>query len=65
MSLCLDLNCGVVAERMVQLSYEAVAVLRARGFKARRLEDGLPEWRAAGLPVETSTNPITAEMIKF
>jgi ArsR family transcriptional regulator len=36
------------------LSYEAVAMLRARGFKARRLEDGLPEWRAAGLPVETS-----------
>lgn len=34
------------------LSYEAVAMLRARGFKVRRLEDGLPEWRAAGLPVE-------------
>lgn len=33
------------------LSYEAVATLRARGFKARRLEDGFPEWRAAGLPV--------------
>ncbi len=33
------------------LSYEAVAALRTRGFKARRLEDGLPEWRAAGLPV--------------
>src|SRR5262249_34370936 len=35
------------------LSYEAVAMLRARGLKARRLEDGLPEWRAAGLPVAT------------
>ena len=34
------------------LSFEAVAALRARGFKARRLEDGFPEWRAAGLPVE-------------
>lgn len=33
------------------LSYEAVAALRAKGFKAWRLEDGLPEWRAAGLPV--------------
>jgi rhodanese-related sulfurtransferase len=33
------------------LSYEAVALLRARGFTTRRLEDGLPEWRAAGLPV--------------
>jgi ArsR family transcriptional regulator len=36
------------------LSYEAVAALRARGFKARRLEDGLPEWRGAGLPVVTT-----------
>jgi rhodanese-related sulfurtransferase/DNA-binding transcriptional ArsR family regulator len=34
------------------LSYEAVAMLRTHGFKARRLEDGLPEWRAAGLPLE-------------
>jgi ArsR family transcriptional regulator len=34
------------------LSFEAVAALRARGFDVRRLEDGLPEWRAAGLPVE-------------
>lgn len=33
------------------LSYEAVAALRTKGFKARRLEDGLPEWRAAGLPI--------------
>ena len=33
------------------LSYEAVATLRAHGFKARRLEDGFPEWRSAGLPV--------------
>ena len=36
------------------LSFEAVAALRARGFQARRLEDGLPEWRAAGLPLERS-----------
>jgi len=41
------------------LSYEAVAVLRARGFKVRRLEDGLPEWRAAGLPVETGMKGTT------
>jgi ArsR family transcriptional regulator len=33
------------------LSYEAVARLRSRGIKARRLEDGFPEWRAAGLPI--------------
>ncbi len=37
------------------LSFEAVAALRQRGIKARRLEDGLPEWRAAGLPVEQLT----------
>jgi rhodanese-related sulfurtransferase/predicted transcriptional regulator len=36
------------------LSYEAVWVLRHRGFKARRLEDGYPEWKIAGLPVETT-----------
>jgi ArsR family transcriptional regulator len=39
------------------LSYEAVAMLRARGFKVHRLEDGLPEWRAAGLPVEVGFQP--------
>jgi rhodanese-related sulfurtransferase/predicted transcriptional regulator len=38
------------------LSYEAVAELRRRGFKALRLEDGYPEWKAAGLPVERSAN---------
>ena len=35
------------------LSFEAVAALRSRGFNIRRLEDGLPEWKAAGLPVES------------
>ncbi len=35
------------------LSFEAVAYLRERGFNVRRLEDGLPEWRAAGLPIAT------------
>jgi rhodanese-related sulfurtransferase/DNA-binding transcriptional ArsR family regulator len=34
------------------MSFEAVEKLRKRGFKARRLENGYPEWRAAGLPVE-------------
>lgn len=34
------------------LSFEAVAVLRAKGFCVRRLEDGLPEWRAANLPTD-------------
>src|SRR5579859_1687314 len=36
------------------LSYEAVAELRKCGFQAFRLEEGYPEWRAAGLPVEHS-----------
>ena len=35
------------------LSFEAVARLRAVGLKARRLQDGLPEWRRAGLPLST------------
>ena len=34
------------------LAFEAVAMLRSRGFEARRLEDGYPQWEAAGLPVE-------------
>lgn len=38
--------------RYCVLAFEAVAALRGRGLKARRLEDGYPEWRAAGLPVE-------------
>lgn len=34
------------------LSYDAVEKLRGRGIKARRLKEGFPEWKAAGLPVE-------------
>jgi rhodanese-related sulfurtransferase/DNA-binding transcriptional ArsR family regulator len=36
------------------LSFEAVAALRTHGFSVRRLEEGFPEWKAAGLPVEAS-----------
>lgn len=35
------------------MAVEAVAMLRERGRRARRLEDGWPQWKAAGLPVET------------
>lgn len=35
------------------LAYEAVSRLRARGFRARRLVEGFPEWKLAGLPVES------------
>ena len=38
------------------LAFDAVATLRKKGFKARRLENGSPEWKKAGLPVETTTN---------
>jgi len=30
---------------------DAVRQLRRRGFNARRLEDGFPEWKRAGLPI--------------
>jgi rhodanese-related sulfurtransferase/biotin operon repressor len=33
------------------MSFDAVEKLRKKGLRARRLENGLPEWRAAGLPV--------------
>jgi ArsR family transcriptional regulator len=33
------------------LSFDAVEALRRQGFRARRLEDGFPEWKSAGLPV--------------
>jgi rhodanese-related sulfurtransferase/DNA-binding HxlR family transcriptional regulator len=33
---------------------DAVRILQKRGLKARRLDVGFPEWRRAGLPVETS-----------
>ena len=35
------------------LSFEAVALLRGHGFRIRRLEDGFPEWKVAGLPVSS------------
>ncbi len=33
------------------LALEAVSMLRARGLTAFRLEDGVPDWQARGLPV--------------
>lgn len=36
------------------LAFDAVARLRERGITAHRMEDGFPEWRQAGLPVETN-----------
>jgi rhodanese-related sulfurtransferase/DNA-binding transcriptional ArsR family regulator len=39
------------------LAFEAVEQLREKGFQARRLEDGFPEWKIAGLPVDDNLNP--------
>lgn len=36
------------------MSDEAVQLLRARGFAARKISDGVSEWAAGGLPLETS-----------
>jgi rhodanese-related sulfurtransferase len=45
------------------LSFEAVALLRRRGYQARRLEDGFPEWKMAGLPIGHS--PYTSEACRL
>lgn len=37
------------------LSDEAVALLAARGYRARKILDGVSEWQAAGLPIQNST----------
>lgn len=36
-------------------SLEAVTVLRKHGYKARRAHEGLPDWRAAGFPLENGS----------
>ena len=35
-------------------SFDAVEKLRSKGIKASRLEEGFPEWKSAGYPVELS-----------
>lgn len=39
---------------------DAVRLLRARGFKARRLDSGYPEWQRAGLPTDRTPQEQTA-----
>jgi rhodanese-related sulfurtransferase/DNA-binding transcriptional ArsR family regulator len=39
------------------LAPQGVALLQRAGRRARRLEDGFPEWRLAGLPVVTGSRP--------
>lgn len=36
------------------MSFEVVSALRSKGYRVRRLEDGFPEWKAAGLDVEVA-----------
>jgi rhodanese-related sulfurtransferase len=35
------------------LADEAVAILRAQGLRARRLQEGFPDWKVRGLPVQS------------
>jgi rhodanese-related sulfurtransferase len=37
------------------LAFDAVTKLREEGFRARRLEDGYPEWKADNLPTSSVT----------
>jgi DNA-binding transcriptional ArsR family regulator/rhodanese-related sulfurtransferase len=39
---------------------QAVEFLQTKGRRARRLLEGFPEWRAAGLPIETGARPRAA-----
>jgi len=36
------------------LAYDAVALLRANGYTAHRLEEGYPQWKNAGFPTEVA-----------
>lgn len=37
---------------------EAMHLLAARGYRVRKLADGVNEWRAAGLPLHTSATGV-------
>jgi len=60
----LDASAGELSKQREVVAYcrgpycvyadDAVRLLSQRGFKARRLDVGLPEWRRAGRPVEVS-----------
>lgn len=40
------------------MAVEAVELLRRKGFKAIRLEDGVPDWRARGLSIEVGRSQL-------
>ena len=55
----LPVDCAIVAYcrgPFCLMSDEAVRMLRARGFAAQKISDGVSEWAACGLPIETSKN---------
>lgn len=41
------------------MALDAVALLRRKGFRAHRMEHGVPEWRAEGWRVDTGVGPRT------
>jgi len=42
---------------------DAVTLLRGKGFRARRAAEGMPDWRAAGFPVQSASSTIrTADL---
>lgn len=43
---------------------EAVALLRKKGFDARKISDGIAEWSAAGMPLDGTSNPAVDELIR-
>ena len=38
-------------------SYDAVKLLQEKGYNAQRLENGFPEWQAAGYPTQQNSKP--------
>ncbi len=46
-------NRGLLPRPYCVFGDEAVSVLRAKGYRARRLAEGFPDWRSCGFPVET------------
>ncbi len=40
------------------LAFDAVLSLRQQGLQARRMQDGFPEWKVSGLPIEENTDDI-------
>ena len=46
------------------LAKEAVELLRAHGFQARRLEDSVQDWLAHGFPVATGEEPLRKRIVR-